>query len=72
MRNRFADIVMALVVAGIMLGYVFPVAMDGLAAANTTAWNTAAASLWDVMQLLFVLVPFLALITYAVYRGRKQ
>lgn len=59
-------VVVALVVAGIMAAFVLTVAIDEIVAVDTTTWSNGAQSLWDILDLIFILVLFLVVIGWAV------
>lgn len=56
-------IVMGLLVAGILIAYLLPVAIDAIVGVDTSAWGDEA-DLWDLIPLFLVLVPLIALIAY--------
>lgn len=59
-------IIVAVTVAALMAAFLFPVAIDELAATNTGSWSTGASSIFGILDLIFVLVLFLTIIGWAV------
>lgn len=66
MVNQGVGIVVALVVASIMVAFVLTVGIDELVAADTTNWSDGAQSLYDILDLLFILTVFLVVIGWAI------
>ena len=66
MIDQGVQIVVGLVVAAIMVAYVLTVGIDELVAAETTDWSSGAQSLFEILDLIFVLVVFLVVIGWAV------
>lgn len=56
--------VIGLVVAGIVLSNVFPIAMDALNASDTSNWTAAAQSIWTILPIFFILIPLVILVAY--------
>lgn len=61
--KNMVGIIMGLLVAGILIAYLLPVAIDSLVAVDTSAWGDEA-ELFDLIPLFLVLVPLIALIGY--------
>lgn len=72
MVEQGVGIVVALVVVGILLAFLLPVAIDELVAVDTTAWSDGAGSLYGIMDLIFILVVFLTVIGWAVMAYQKR
>lgn len=56
--------VIGLTVSGILLGYVFPIAMEQLAGTDTSSWGTAETAIWDTFEIFFILIPLMILAAY--------
>ena len=72
MVEQGVGIVIALVVVGILLAFLLPVAINELVAVETTSWSDGAASLFQIMDLIFLLVVFLVVIGWAVVAYKKR
>lgn len=72
MVEQGVGVVIALVVAGIMAAFVLPVALDELATVDTSSWSDGAASIFGILDLIFVLVVFLVAIGWAVSAYRTN
>lgn len=62
------NLVVALVVAGLMAAFLLPIAIDEIAAVDTTAWDGGAAALWDILPVMVVLAIFLFFVSLALSR----
>jgi hypothetical protein len=62
MMEKGVEAVMATVVVGILLGTVFLIGVDFVATGNTSSLSDNATQIYDVFQILLMLVPFLVLI----------
>lgn len=56
-------VVMGLLIAGLLVAYLLPVAIEAIVDVDTTAWGQES-ELWDLIPLFLVLVPIIALIGY--------
>ena len=72
MVEQGVGIVIALVVVGILLAFLLPVAINELVAVDTASWSDGAASLFEIMDLIFLLVVFLVVIGWAVVAYKKR
>jgi hypothetical protein len=59
--NKMTQVILGIVVAGILLGNVFPVGLDALNAADTSSWSTEQANIFGVLGIFLVLVPLVVL-----------
>lgn len=59
--DRMTRVILGVVIAGILLGNVFPVGLDALNAADTSSWTTAQADIFDVLGIFLVIVPLIVL-----------
>lgn len=64
--SQIVSMVVGLVVAGIVLGYVFPVGMDGYNDANVTGWSNAEQNLWSIIGIFLILVVVVAIMGWAI------
>lgn len=60
------EVIVAVTIAAILAAFLLPVGIDEIAAVDTSSWSDAATSLFDLLQLAFVLVIFLVAIGWAV------
>lgn len=65
MTNQAVGIILALVIAGILVGYVLPIGIDAIFAADTSTWGSAETQLFELMPLFFVLVPLVVVVGWA-------
>lgn len=65
MTNQAVGIILALVIAGILVGYVLPIGIDAIFAADTSSWGSAETQLFELMPLFFVLVPLVVVVGWA-------
>lgn len=70
--KQIVSLVVGLVVAGIVLGYVFPVGMTGYHDANTTGWTSAEQSLWSIIGIFLILVAVIAIMGWAIASLRNR
>lgn len=61
MAKRMTRVILGIVIAGILLGNVFPVGLDALNGADTSSWTTAQADIFDVLGIFLVIVPLVVL-----------
>jgi len=59
--NKMTRVILGVVIAGILLGNVFPVGLDALNAADTSSWSTEQADIFGVLGIFLVLVPLIVL-----------
>lgn len=59
--GRMTRIILGVVIAGILLGNVFPVGLDAINAADTSSWTSSQASIFDVLGIFLVIVPLVVL-----------
>lgn len=60
------SVIVGVTVAALMAALVLPVAIDELVAVNTGSWSSGASSIFNILDLIFVLVLFLVAIGWAV------
>jgi hypothetical protein len=65
MTNQAVGIILALVIGGILIGYVLPIGIDAIFAADTSSWGTAETQLFELLPLFFVLVPLVVVVGWA-------
>lgn len=65
MSRNAVGIVLALVIAGILVGYVLPIGINAIFEADTTGWGDAETQLYQLMPLFFVLVPMVVVVGWA-------
>lgn len=65
MARQGVGVVMALVIAGILIGYVLPIGVSAIFEANTTGWGTAETDLFNLLPLFLVLVVVVVIIGWA-------
>lgn len=58
--------IVGILVAAIMVGALLPEAITFILDANTTAWGDAETALFDLLPLVFVLIPFVALVAWVI------
>lgn len=61
MANKMTRVILGIVIAGILLGNVFPVGLDALNAADTSSWTSAQSNIFDVLGIFLVIVPLVVL-----------
>lgn len=71
MIEQGVNIVVALTVGVIMVAFVLTVGINELVAVDTSSWSTGAQSLYDILDLIALLVVFLAFIGWAVSTYKK-
>lgn len=59
-------VVVALTVTAIMAAFVLSVGIDEIVGVDTSSWSSGAQSLWNILDLLLILVVFLVMIGWAV------
>jgi len=62
--NKMTGIILGLLISGILIAYLLPVALDSIAGVDTSAWSSDVADLWGLFNIFLVLVPLIALIGY--------
>lgn len=70
--NEILVAVMVTVLAGIFLGYLFPVGMDAFNDANTTGWDSATSGIWSVIPIMLVLIPLAVLMGWVILSLRQN
>lgn len=68
MADRAVGVVVALTVGGLVAAFLLPVAIDEIVAVDTADWGSGAESMWDVLDIIIVLVVFLFFIGLAISR----
>lgn len=63
------NLVVALVVGGLMAAFLLPIAIDEIAAVDTTSWSSGAGALWDILPVMVVLAIFLFFVGMALKRS---
>lgn len=72
MVDQGVQIVIAVVVTGLLFAFLLPVALDELALVDTSSWSDGAASIFGILDLIFILVGFLVVIGWAVTAYRDS
>lgn len=66
------SLVIAIVVTGVMLGYVMPIGMDAMYEANTTGWGDAETELFDILPIFIILAVLMVIIGWVVMSYGKR
>lgn len=61
LANKMTKTILGVVIAALLLGYVFPVGLDALNGADTSSWTTAQQNIFDVLGIFVVIVPMVVL-----------
>jgi len=61
MANKMTKVILGIVIAGILLGNVFPVGLDALNSADTSSWTSSQQNIYDVLGIFLVIVPLVVL-----------
>lgn len=56
--------IVGVLVSAILIGALLPVGVDFILDANTTGWGTEVVAIFDLFPLIFVLVPFIAVVAW--------
>ena len=67
--NTAVNLVVALVVGGLMAAFLLPIAIDEIAAVDTSSWSNGAGALWDILPVMVVLAIFLFFVGMALSRA---
>lgn len=59
--NKMTRVILGIVIAGILLGNVFPVGLDALNSADTSSWTSEQADIFGVLGIFLVIVPLVVL-----------
>lgn len=62
--KAMVGIIMGLLIAGLLIAFLLPVAVDAIIDVDTTTWGDAEEGLWELVPLFLVLIPVIALIAY--------
>lgn len=65
------NLVVALVVGALMAAFLLPIAIDELAAVDTSSWDGGAAALWNILPVMIVLAIFLFFVGVALKRSGR-
>ena len=63
--NSAVGIIVALTVGLLLVAFLLPVALEELVAVETTDWSDGASSLFEILDLIAILVVFLVFIGWA-------
>lgn len=66
--GRAVNLVVAVTVGGLMAAFLLPIAIDEIAAVDTSSWDDGAAALWDILPVMIVLAIFLFFVGVALAR----
>lgn len=66
MVRQGVAVIVSVTIAAILAAFLLPVGINELANVSTTSWTDASASLFELLELVFVLVIFLVAIGWAV------
>ena len=70
--SRAVNLVVALVVGGLMAAFLLPIAIDEIAAVDTSSWDGGAAALWNILPVMVVLAIFLFFVGVALRRSQMS
>lgn len=70
--EQILGLILALVIAGIMIGYVFPIAMTAYHSTDTSGWSSEEAAIWGVLGIFFILVILVAITGWAIMSFRRD
>lgn len=65
MTSQAVGVILALVIGGILIGYVLPIGINAILSADTSSWGTAETDLFELLPLFFVLVPLVVVVGWA-------
>lgn len=60
-------VIVAVVVAGVLLGYVLPVGVEAIVTQDTSSWGSAESEIFDLIPIFLVLTPLLVIIGWAIW-----
>lgn len=60
-------IIVAVVVAGVLIGYVLPVGVESIYEANTSNWSSAETEIYNLLPIFLVLTPLMVIIGWAIW-----
>jgi len=66
--NRAVQVVVALTVGGLVAAFLLPVAINEIVGVDTSSWGSGASSMWEILDVVIVLVVFLFFIGLAISR----
>lgn len=61
--KKMVGVVMGLLIAGLLIAYLLPVAIEAIIDVETESWGQES-ELWSLIPLFLVLVPVIALVGY--------
>lgn len=61
--KKMVGVVMGLLIAGLLIAYLLPVAIEAIIDVDTASWGQES-ELWSLIPLFLVLVPIIALVGY--------
>lgn len=64
--EQVVSLVLAVVVAGLLVGHILPVGLDAINSADTASWTSAEANIYDVLGIFLILTILVALAGWAV------
>lgn len=64
--KEIVSLVMAIVIGGMMIGYVFPIGMNALHSADTSSWTSAEQNIFGVLGIFLILTILVALAGWAI------
>jgi len=59
--KQIISVIIAVVIGGIMLGYIFPIGLNAINDADTSNWTAAQQDIWEVLPIFMILVPLMVL-----------
>jgi len=68
--KQILSLIISLVIAGILIGYVFPIGLSAYHDANTTGWTAQETAIWDVLGIFLILVVLIAITGWAIMSFR--
>lgn len=72
MADRAVQVIVALTVGGLVAAFLLPIAIDEIVAVDTSSWGSGAESMWNVLDVIIVLVVFLFFIGLALAKRRRS
>lgn len=68
--QTMVGIIVALIVSGVLIGYVLPVGVDAIYDADTSEWGDAEIEIFELLPIFLVLVPLLVIVGWAIWAFR--
>lgn len=65
MTNNMLAVILALLIGGILIAELLPVAIDQIVSTDTSSWGSSETTLFELLPLFFVLVPLVVVAGWA-------